>query len=300
MTASPTQTPSPTTVPDVLLYFAVAVAPASTSGTSLTVTFVSQQAGFLRSAASAYAGLLGVPASQVYATNVSDRATGAFVVLASVRRALQPAAPAAGSRGVAITFVVRLGKTPTQAAVANMSAVLADPARSAQALGQVAGLMCTATGLPPGSFAGSVAAAPTLANAPFSIAAPGGGGPTSSAGDGAGGASGGSVGGAAGGGVVAAILLAVGVWAWRSHAKHGVLPCFRDRLREKRAAWLRHAALDERASKADVLAKEVAELKRKLAEGGRAGNAGGDDDFGAVNPLGGASVSRVKFGPQGV
>ena len=85
MTASPTQTPSPTTVPDVLLYFSVAIAPASTSGTSLSANFVAQQLGFLRSAANAYAGLLGVPASQVYATNVSDRATGAFVVLVRQR-----------------------------------------------------------------------------------------------------------------------------------------------------------------------------------------------------------------------
>jgi hypothetical protein len=37
----------------------------------------------------------------------------------------------------------------------------------------------------------------------------------------------------------------------------------------------------------------LAELKRKLAEGGRAGNAGGDDDFGAVAGLQGLSVVKA-------
>ena len=94
-----------TTVPDVLLFFGLAIAPV---GSSLTATYVASLPSFLSDAGAAFAQALNLPRARVYATNVSDALTGAFVPLGAIRRRLA----GAGSAGVVITFVVRLGKTP--------------------------------------------------------------------------------------------------------------------------------------------------------------------------------------------
>ena len=81
------------------------------SGTSLTVGNLVGLPAFLSSSAATLAGLLRVPPANLYAVNVTDRATGSRTQVGLVRRQL---AGGAGSGGVTITFVVRLGKTPVQ------------------------------------------------------------------------------------------------------------------------------------------------------------------------------------------
>ena len=207
----------------MLLYFGVVLTPLTGS---LTVSNVaSLPSSFLRDSAGNFAALLGVPPANLYAVNLTDVATGASLQVGSVRRQLG----GLGSLGVRVTFVVRLGKTPSEALVTNMSSVLASPAACAGALRAVATSLGAASGLGAAAYAASVPAAGiALANSPFILsntvvvaaaAADGSGGAAA--------ATGGIV-----GGIVCALALACGVWAFRSYSKHKTLPCCRDRRSE--------------------------------------------------------------------
>lgn len=88
----------------MLLTFSLAITP---TGTSLTAANVAALPTFLRASAASFAQLLDVPAANVYAANLTDIATGAVTQLAPPARRL---GGAAGSKGVGITYVVRLGK----------------------------------------------------------------------------------------------------------------------------------------------------------------------------------------------
>ena len=242
-TPTPSQTPSPSTVPDVLVYFALNLVPLQGG---LTVSNIVALPAFLQSSAAAFAALIRVPPSQVYAVNVSqpararrthssaplsplshlpslphlplneraqvtDLATGAFASVGSIRRQL---GGSPGSQGVAVTFVVRLGKTPTQADVSNLTAVLASPTLAASTLRSITVQLGAATQLGAAAFALSVPAAGVkLTNAPFvlgvSVVA------VSATADNSG-----AAGGAAAGGIIGAIALACCVWARRSYNKH--------------------------------------------------------------------------------
>jgi hypothetical protein len=192
----------------VLLYFSVSLVPLQGG---LTVSNVVNLPAFLQSSAATFAALIRVPASQLYAVNVTDLATGAFTSVGSVRRQL---GGAAGSKGVAVSYVVRLGKTPTEAQVTNISTVLSSPTLAAATLRAVTAQLGAATQLGAAAFAISVpASGVTLANSPFllgsTVVA------TAAAAD-----NGSTAGGAAAGGIIGAIALACIVWARRSYAKH--------------------------------------------------------------------------------
>ena len=134
----------------------------------------------------------------------------------------------ASTKGVAVTYVVRLGKTPTESSVTNISAVLSSPTLAASTLRAVAAQLGAATQLGAAAFAVSVPASGiALANSPFVLS--GTVVVSAAAADGGGGAS--STGGIVGG-ILCALALACGIWAGRSYSKHGVLPCCRDRRRE--------------------------------------------------------------------
>jgi hypothetical protein len=219
-TPTPSQTPSPSTVPDVVVSFNMTIA--SSQG-PVTASFVasSAAAAFLAQSAAAFARAIVVPSASVFVVAVTDVATGQSFKIGSLRRELA----SAGSLGAAVTFVVRLGKTPTQAQVLNISNMLASPAAIRGALAASAASFATAAGvdvrwLSAGVPAGSV----LIANAPFSLAAPAAAAASSAD-------SGASTGGIVGG-IIAALALACAIWGARSWAKHGKLPCFRDRRRE--------------------------------------------------------------------
>ena len=251
LTATPSQTPSPSTVPDVLLFFGVDLIP---SGTTITPSQVAAQPGALAQAAASFAALLMVAPANVYAVNVSDRATGAWTTagLRSVRiRRLQAPSPSKAPGGVTVTFVVRLGKVPTQASVMNMSAVLSSPLAS-RAMGVTGSALSAALGLPASSVGASISSV-ALQYAPFAISADG---TTTTINTSSTTLSPGGIVGAAIGAVVVSVALAVGVWARRSYAKHGKLPWTRDRKKELFARKSREA--------------EVYEVENALAEAEKA------------------------------
>ena len=221
MTPTASQTPSPSTVPDVLLFFAVSLVPLQGG---LTVSNVVALPAFLQSSAAAFAALINVPAPQVYAVNVSDAVTGAFTSVGTVRRL---GGAGAGPKGIAVTYVARLGKTPTESTVNNITSILSSPTLSASTIRAVAASLCAATGLGAGAFSVSVPASGiTLANSPFVLGTTVVVEASSSGGSGSA-STGGIV-----GGILCALALACSVWAFRSWSKHGVLPCCRDRRRE--------------------------------------------------------------------
>jgi hypothetical protein len=151
----------------VLLYFGVDVVP---TGTSLTVGNVAGLPAFLANSAASFAALLRVPPATLYAVNVTDLVTGRSQSVGVIRRR---ELGGAGSGGVSITYVVRLGKTPVQYTVINMTATLSSPALMAPVLKQVATALASAAGLPASLFSVSAPASElVLANAPFSIAEP--------------------------------------------------------------------------------------------------------------------------------
>jgi hypothetical protein len=244
-------------VPDVLLYFSTNLVPLQGG---LTVSNIVALPSFLQSSAATFAAFLGVPPTQLYAVNVTDLATGAFVPVGSVRRQLA----GTGSKGVAVTYVVRLGKTPTEAQVTNISAVLSSPTIAAATLKAVTAQLGAATQLGAAAFAVSVpAAGVTLANSPFVL------GSTvvvAASGDGASGSS--STGGIVGG-IICALALACGIWAGRSYSKHGVLPCCRDRKRE---TLTRKSELSEAAEVERALFEAESALERKAAAAAAASN----------------------------
>jgi len=245
-TPTPSQTPSVTTVPDVVVYFNMTIV--SSQG-PVTASYVASSAGatFLRESAAAFARTLVVPAANVYAVTVTDVATGQAFQVGSLRRALA----GAGSLGAAVTFVVRLGKTPTQTQVLNISNTLSSPAAISGALTASASSFAAATGV---DVRGLSAVVPprsvSVANAPFSLTAP-----AAAAASGA--DSGASSTGGIVGGIIAALALACAIWGARSYAKHGKLPCFRDRRKE---IFYRR----EEKAEQDLVASAIAEAEAAL------------------------------------
>ena len=233
----------------MLLYFGVVLAPLAGS---LTVSNVAAlPSSFLRDSAGAFAALLGVPPANLYAVNLTDVATGASLQVGSVRRQLG----GIGSLGVRVTFVARLGKTPTEAFVTNVSNVLASPALTASTLRTVATSLGSAAGLGASAYAVTVPASGiALANSPFIL----GGGAVVVASTGDGGGGGGSATGGIVGGIVGALALACCVWAFRSWSKHGVLPCCRDRKKE--LVYKRQAQAEQ-----DDVARAIEEAEAAVA-----------------------------------
>ena len=260
-------------MPDVLLFFGVDLIPVGTSFTPSQLAVQPAIPGALARAAASFAALLDVAPANVYAVNISDRATGAWTSagLRPVRIRRLQASPSKAPGGVTVTFVVRLGKVPTQASVMNMSAVLASPAANG-ALGVCASAVATAMGLTANSIVASTNSV-ALQYAPFSIAA--GGGTTTIAGATTTTLSPGGIIGAAIGAVVVSVGLAIGIWARRSYAKHGKLPWTRNRKLELFARKSREA--------------EVYEVESALAEAEKALEAREAAKFG-----GGTAGPKVK------
>jgi membrane associated rhomboid family serine protease len=174
---------------------------------------------------------------------VTDRATGQFVQTGVIRRL---ATAAAGSLGVSVTYVLRLGKTPLEFLVENYTATLSSATLMAPILAKVSQLLVSVTGLPASAFSVSAPSSELLlVNAPFSMAQPSAAVAAAVTVNSAG-----TVGGTVGG-IVCAAALACAVWARRSYQKHKKLPCCRDRKTEVR-----------RLTEMRIKAAEAAEIDR--------------------------------------
>ena len=225
-------------------------------GTSITPNNVHTQQGFLASAGAQFAALFGLSPSLVYATNITDRATGTFVAEKAVRRAA-----AAGSLGVTITFVIRLGKTPTEAFAGNITSTLSALTPKSPIFGALASSFASAVSLPASAFKFSVdPATVVLANAGFTFNGPAG---AASASSGSGG-SGGGIGAGVGVGVGALFVIVLAFWSYRSYRKSGKLPCMRDRANELFRA-------QEKAT-AEAMARLAKEAEAKQKEEARSGS----------------------------
>ena len=248
-------TPSSTPVPDVLIRFNVLLVPI---GTTVTASYMASLTTFAASSAASFASLLGVSATSVYLSNITDIATGLIVELRQSRR-LTPA----GSLGLSLIYVVNLGKTPQEVSVLNMTATLAALTPASPVVVSVRASVAAATHLDLSAFTLSVdTMSVTLANAAFVLPTTG---PSSSSSS----SSGGSSTGAIVGGILGVTALFCAIWSWRSYAKHGKLPCFRDRAKEKREA-----------------------LEQAYARNNSGGGGGGDVE--AANPLGGESALTIR------
>jgi hypothetical protein len=270
----------------VLLRWRFAIVP---TGTILRISDVIGQRAVMTAITTGFASLLGVDASAVIVANVTDIATGTSVRLA---RRLGEAAPAAralagvGSLGVSISMLVNLGKTPLQADIADQLSSLSTLAPQSALFASIVSAIAASGAAPASALATSVdASSVVFSNLPFLMA------PSSAPAVIVAAGSGDSTGAIVGAvlGITAAFLA---IWSWRSWAKHGKLPCCRDRGAEKRAALAAAVARNTQAAEGDLtvrtLASTVAELKAELAAkkalevaernreagGGRGANAG--------------------------
>jgi hypothetical protein len=171
---------------------------------------------------------------------------------------------AAGSLGVSIAMQTNLGKTPTQNDVTDQLASLSGLQPSSPLFVSIISSISLSSGLPPTAFSASVNAGSVgFSNLPFIVA------PTPVAAAAA--ASGSANSGVVIGVIVlcVVVVLFIAIWMWRSWAKHGKLPCFRDRGAEKRAALAALAARNTGAEESELtvrtLASTVATLKAELA-----------------------------------
>ena len=202
-TASPSPTPSVTPVPDVVLSFAFAIAPAAAG--ALKPSDLAGQASVVAAITSGYAQLLSVSPSLVTVANFTDVATGAVVAatpLPHARRLLG----APGSKGVSVSVIVALGKTPTQAETISLQTTLASASpRLASLQTAITASVASALQMPASAFVTSAPAAvnfvgsPYIASSTTIIAAADNSAP--------------ATGGAAVGGVIGAVLLACAVWS---------------------------------------------------------------------------------------
>jgi len=231
---------------------------------SLQPSDLAGQASVIAAITTGYAQLLAVPAALVSVANFTDLATGAVVAATPVANARLLGAGAPGSRGVSVSVVVALGKTPTEQQTLNMQSALAAPMPTL--LASISQSVASALRVPASAFSTSAPAAVTFVGSPFVaastvvVAAEANSAP--------------ATGGAAAGGIVGAILLACGLWAYRSYAKHGKLPCCRDRARE---------ALVKKSS-----ASETVEITSAIAEAEKAlGGVSVDEQAAAAARFGG-------------
>ena len=226
-------TPSVTPVADVRLSFSFTIG--LTGAGVLRPNDLASSVPLVHAIAAGYASLLRVAEAQVGVKNFTDVATGAVVAAAAnpagyagSRRRLG-AAPVPGSQGVSVSLVVILGKTPTELETMNMQAALTATSSPQLAALQTSILtaVSVATTVPSNYFKVGAPTSVGFYNSPF-IAAPAVSAASSSGSD-----SGSGLG--VGLGIAAAVaVLACAVWSFRSWKKHGVLPCCRDRAREKR------------------------------------------------------------------
>jgi len=212
-----------TPVPDVVLSFSFAIAPPS--GGALRPSDLAGSASVVAAISNAYAQLLGVKPALVTVANFSDIATGAVIAATPVPH-VRRLAGAAGSLGVSVSVVVALGKTPTEQQTINIQSALAATGAPAMLAAQASITQAAAlsTSMPASYFAVGAPTAVNFIGSPFVM--------SSTIVVAAASSSAPAAGGAAAGGVVGAILLACALWSYRSYAKHGVLPCCRDRNRE--------------------------------------------------------------------
>ena len=154
MTSTPSQTPSSSPVPDIILSFSFTIGGAA--GGSVSVTAANVLAPQVQQAIlQAFAALLGLPASVVRISNVTDLATGA-VTAASYRRRLA----VSGSLGVSVTLAANLGKVVLQSRVVAMQAALGG-ANGTAALVGVTQALAQSLGKPASAFAAAPGPAPT-------------------------------------------------------------------------------------------------------------------------------------------
>ena len=231
-TPTPTQTPSPTPIADSLLIFSFSLAPASTAPASATLPAfaIYGRAEVTTAIKTAYASLLGVSLSSITIPNVTDVATGTNTNLAAMglQRRLQGAP---GSKGVNVLVRVNLGKAPPMASLTTMQAALSSP--PASFFGPIfAAVVATGWASSPAALGASI----NLATVKFANTAPVE--PISAASGAAAASSSAGSSSVSTGVAVGVVLFAVfvGIWSYRSWAKHGKLPCFRDRAAEKRVS----------------------------------------------------------------
>jgi hypothetical protein len=213
ITPTPSQSPSPTSVPNVLLLFSLAI---SSPTDNLRPADIASSATVLAAIVSGFSTLLRVAPEAVFITNITDVATGAFVVpQRAAAGAARILAPAAGSLGVSVSVAIDLGKTPTQSQVSQLTSVLAavTPSSIGSPIASITAAVRTATQVPRFATAFTPASI-AVANSPFNMpaaAAPVAADQSAAAS----GALGGGIGGVAG----ALTLIFCGIWSWRSYSK---------------------------------------------------------------------------------
>jgi len=240
---TPSPTPSVTPVPDVVLVVSFALTPGA--GFTITIADVLAPTVMQRITLN-FASVLGVPASTVRVSNITDTATGEVHTLpGSGGRRL---GAVAGSQGVTVQVAANLGKAPTQAAVVGMLASLTGANNSAS-LSQIATTLASSKGVPLSAIVAKPGPQPIVANAPFSLPGPAVAASSSSSSS----SRGAAIGGGVAGGILAVLLVA---WMAHSQSKYGALPCCRDYERERREKLAREQALRE----ADEMRKELQAL----------------------------------------
>jgi len=165
---------------------------------------------------------------------------------------------------------VDLGKTPSEASAVAMQTALTSLSPTSAIFTAINGQVASALSIPVALLTTAYSpSSVSFANSPF--LSTNGGGAGAGAGSGSGNSGGGGNSTSAIIGVVLGVALVffVAVWMWRSWAKHGKLPCFRDRGAEKRAALAamaeRNAGTVEGELTVRALASTVAALKAELA-----------------------------------
>jgi hypothetical protein len=243
-----------------VLSFSFSITPAS--GGFLRPADIAGSASVITAITTSYAQLLGVAPRLVTVANFTDVASGAVVAATPVPSVRRLSGAAAGSLGVRVSVVVALGKTPTeQQTISFQSALTSAGSPPLLALqGTITQAVASVLRVPASAFSTSAPATVNFVGSPFiansdTATAPAAANAAPVAG------------GAAAGGIVGAILLACGVWASRSYAKHGVLPCCRDRRRE---LFVKKANMAESVE----VTSAIAEAERALADEGGSGGAG--------------------------
>ena len=135
-----------------------------------------------------------------------------------------------------------------------------------------------------------------LANSPF---APNTAGGSDAAATSSGSGGGSSTGAAAGGGVAAAIVLALGVWSWRSFSKHGTLPCLRNRQKEDARRKLTIARQRELEEQSAEIERELGSINPVASTAGTAGAASAGAAAAAAAATAAAAAAAAAGGGGG-
>jgi hypothetical protein len=310
-TPTPSPTPSPSSIADSVLTFSFAIAPAGSFG--LQVSAIYSKPEVTTAIKMAYASLLGLSISSISIPNVTDTATGATTNLVALGLNRRRLGAAAGSLGVTVWIRANLGKAPATADLVDMKHALSNAPAAfftpiLQAVASTSGIASVSM-LSASINVNSLAFKNTGPVIAISAAAP-------AASDSSGGGSGVAVG--VGVGVVL-LALFLGIWSYRSYAKHGKLPCCRDRAAEKRAMLASTAARSGGSSEESdltvrTLATTVAQLKAELAakratEIAERNSGGPEVRAATLSPMAEArakavaenavaAISRSQFGPS--